>query len=295
MAVDPTRFNRLLDYRSRDALARMDDAARGALFDEIAARGPSEATWGAIVELFNLWPDGAGKSRQIDAANAALRGWDDEIRYLSSSNGALYSGPKLSALARLVRSIEVRRRDPGTAEIHAIVASPEASHLKRLAIYRTDIGDAAWRDLIAGVHLQNLEQLYLSDVGASDDTLRDFLRSANLPRLRRLTLTQMRVTPEVLDAVADAIAFPSLRELDLSYNYVRDDGVRILAGAPWLAQIEKLALADDQIRGPAIVELLRSPSCARLSSLDIAGNSIDPADRAAIAAQAQNRRIGVRM
>ena len=292
MSVDPTRYNRLLDYRTREALVRMSDAERIALFEEIVSRGPSRQAWAAVYELFDLWPDSAEKERQIDAACVALAAWDDRVREQPSEIATLYRGDRLSPLARLVRSIEMRRRDSGARELHAIATSPEAAQLKRLAIHRSEIGHA-WQDLIAAPYLTNLEHLHVSDTGASDDELRRFLTSANLPSLRALGFTSMRVTPQVLRAIAHAIAFPALDALDLSGNYVRDEGADILGHAPWLARIEKLAIARNQVSGAGVIALLASPHVLRLRALDASGNRIAAADASAINARAQQLGIAL--
>jgi hypothetical protein len=296
MSPDPALlFNRLLAYRSREQLARMDDGERARLFAQIAAQGPSKEAWDAIYELFALWPGGTARTANIDAAAHALAAWDDALRFKTSDARSLYERDGLSELAGLVKSIEVYRRDQyGASELRAIVTSPQASRLTRLAIRRSDIG-SAWNDLVTSPHLSNLEHLHVAKTDIQDEGLRSFFRSANLPRLCCLKLTEVGLNAAALDGVRHSIPFAQLRRLDLSANFLRDEGAAILAHAPWLANIEKLSLADNGITAAALLALLQSPHCERLQALDVTGNRVTGADKSALVSRAQRMGIDLRV
>src|SRR5262245_50741270 len=119
---------------------RSEDGAREQLLTDLVAAGPSTEAWTAIYNLFAAWPENDSKQRHLDRATELLEAWDDRLRFAYSSNGFLYDGARLSSLARLLRSVEIyRREDRGAAELSAIASSEYAAGLTSLTIVHSDV------------------------------------------------------------------------------------------------------------------------------------------------------------
>jgi hypothetical protein len=285
--VHQVPFNRLLDYRSLDQLSRMNDSDRAALLREILEQPPSEAAWQAVWELFASWPSGESRDTYLTVANQAMAAWPDRLRFVHSSNALLYEGRHLSMLTRLVRSIEVYRREQqGTAELLAIASSEYASDLTYLSIHRSEIDSRAWRSLAESPHLSNLRHLHVarSVLGVAD--VQRLFQSTTLRQLTCLKLVDVGVQPRLLEAIRQTMALRELCAIDLSANGIGDEGVTTLSRSAWLRQIQRLALRDDYIRADGARKLLSSPFSECIQEIDLTGNRLTDSERAELVALA---------
>ena len=285
-------FNRLLDYRPLDQLSQMTDSDRHALLTEIVGQPPSESAWQAIWELFASWPDGEAKSADLTWADDALASWPDRVRFVYSSNDLLYEGRNLSMLARLVRSIEVYRRDErASAELLAIASSEYVIGLTYLSIQGSEITSRAWQALVESPYLSNLRHLHVTKSSLGAEDVRRVFQSTRFRQLTCLKLIDAGIHPRHLEGVRDATTLGSLCALDLSSNGVGDEGVKILSAAGWLQQIQRLALRDNFIGADAARALLTSPSWERIEKIDLTGNRLSDAEKTSLAALAAKKKI----
>ena len=271
--MEEIHYNRLLDYRSLDQLSRMNDSDRASLLAEILRQSPSETSWLAIWELFATWPGGESKTRHLEVALQALAAWPDKLRFMSSSNRLLYDGDRLSVLARLVRSIEVHRREQyGSAELLAIASSEYSAELKYLSIDRSEIDSEAWEALIESPHLSNLRHLHVRKTLLGASIIQRLFRDARLPRLQCLNLIDAGIRPQHLESLRKSMPFAELCSADLSSNALGDDGGMMLPQMAWLPRIKRLSLRDNYIGARTIRALVSSPVCERMEQIDVSGN-----------------------
>jgi hypothetical protein len=284
-------FNRLLDYRPLEQLSRMDDRDRAELLAEILSKGPSKETWEAICELFALWPENAAKARYLDLAEQELSSWDDRLRFAQSDSGFLYDGERLSSLARLVKSIEIYRREQrGAAELYAIATSEYATRLTCLSIWRSEVSEA-WQALVESPYLANLQHLHISKTVVLDTDKRRLLQSSGFARLRCLKLIDVGLTHESLDCVRQSIPFPELCRIDFSQNILGNQGVVLLSQAPWLQGIERLGLRHNFVAAPAMQALLSSPFLRRMQAIDFSESPVTDPEKASLIELAQKSNI----
>lgn len=285
-------FNHLLAVRPLDALLRLDDAERTRLAAGLAARPPSQAAWQMLWELFGAWPDGAAKTASLADADRALAGWDDRLRTVPSSDRRLIDGGRLTEAAKLVRSVEIHRRDAqGSAELAALATSDASRNLAFLAIVRSEISGRAWQALTASAHLARLRHLHVGRTSLGRDDVVRLFASQALPGLRCVKLVDVGLTPQTLAAVPFPRGLPGLRKLDLSGNALSDDGTMVLARAAWLQGIERLTIQDNRIRAAALQALLDAPCCRGMAQIDASRNLVAETDKAALAASAVRNRI----
>lgn len=285
-------FNRLLDYLPLEQLSRMNDSDRARLLAEILRQPQSETAWQAILELFATWPNGASKAQHLDIALKALEAWPDKLRFIYSSNGLVYEGNRFSALARLVRSIEIHRREQqGSAELSAIASSEYSAELRWLSIDRSEIDSRAWQAFVQSRNFSNLRHLHVRKTVLGSANIQSLFQSAAFPRLQCLKLIDVGIRPQHLESLGRSLPFPESCALDLSSNALGDEGVTILSRAAWLAQIKRLSLRETYAGGAAIQALLSSRFCERMEELDAAGNRIAETEKQALLALARTRNI----
>jgi hypothetical protein len=284
------RFNRLLDYRSREQLERLTEGERAALAAEIAGGPPSREAWQALYELFALWPDDPARWDALDAAARQIATWEDRLRTVDSSSAPLFDAGRLTPLARLAAGIEIyRREDRGGGELTAVASSDFVRELRRLTIDRSDVVGRPWSTLAESRVLDNLRHLHVIGASVGFDGVPQLLRSRALPALECLKLIELGMTVASLDGVRRTIPFPHLRQLDLSRNVLRNEGAVLLANAPWLGGIERLSVQRNYIDAAGAHALVASPHVRSLEQLDLSGNDVADADRAALRQVAQSR------
>jgi hypothetical protein len=289
-------FNLLLDYRSLDQLSRMNDTDRADLLTEILRQPPSKTLWNAIWELFATWPSGEIKSRHLEFTLQALATWPDELRFMYSSNSLLYDGNRLSMLARMVRSIEVHRREEsGTAELLAIASSEYSAELKYLSIDRSEIDSQAWQALVQSSYLSNLRHLHIRKtmLGASD--IQRLLQSSRLLRLQCLKLIDVGLQPRRMGSMLNATPVPGLCAIDLSSNGLGDVGLTILSQAGWLMQIERFAVRHNYIGVTGMRTLFLSQFCERMQEIDAADNRLTDSEKNELLALAGRKNIKLKL
>jgi Leucine Rich repeat len=280
MSSSQFTFHHLLNYRSREQLQQMDDGARRALLMELLGRGQSEAVWVAVCELFAAWPEGQEKADALSAAEQALDSWDDRLRHVISSWGYLYEGGGLASLARLVRSVEISRREErGSGELYAIANSEHARNLKYLTIDRSELSGTSVRSLSDSPHLANLRHLKIRKTLLDDEDSEYLLQSRGLTGLRTLKLIEVGLKAAPLRAAAKSVPFTELREIDFSDNFIKSEGLSILSQAPWLASVEKLELRHNHIGDEGAAALAQSPHARALTLLDVSDNWLTEAGK----------------
>ena len=287
------RFNRLLEYRPLDRLEGMTDGDRADLLREVLRGGPSESAWRAMYELFALWPDNEAKIASLEAADRDLASWDDRLRAADTSSTALFDGPRLASLARIVRSISIYRRgDGGRSELLAVAASEGAARLTRLEIVRSEIGRSGWRTMVESPYLGSLEHLHVTNTVMAGDVFRRLLES-KMPSLRCLKLTEVGIDAEYVREAPPPSPVFELRAIDFSRNVLGDEGARRLSRTPWLHFVEQLTLRHNFIREAGMRALLSSPFVPRLKQIDFSDNEASESERAALRRLADDRGVHV--
>lgn len=287
-------FNRLLAYRPLDRLERMTDTDRADLLREVLREGPSENTWRSVVELFAMWPDGEAKLDALAWADRALASWDDRLRAADTASTALFDGPRLSSLARIVRSISIHRRaEGGRSELLAVIGSGEAGRLARLDIVRSEIGSDAWEAMADSPHLTGLQHLHVTNTVMGAEVLRRILASPRLPALRCLKLSDVAIEPQGLHTAVEASPAFELRAFGLSRNVLGDEGAGLLARASWLRSVERLILRHDFIRAPGMRALLSSAHLRPGSWVDLRDNAASESERTSLRRMAGDRGLQV--
>jgi len=267
-------FDDLLKYRKRDVLNSMGNQERFALLQELLQQPPEESVWGAICELFATWPDEREKEEALDYADAHLSHWNDTLRHVTSAWGSLYSNGEVSSLGKLMRSIDLYRREQyGYTELTRIANSSYLQNLKRLIILRSDI-DSACKNLARSPYLHNLTHLEiyrsewlqddftalvnssilesvtflkLSRMGLKNEDVAALAQSPFLKRLTHLNLRQNWIGAKGVEAIAQANNFQNLKQLNLSSNGIKDAGAYELAKSPYLQNLEELNLCETQL------------------------------------------------
>jgi hypothetical protein len=272
--------------------SRLDDDARVGRLGEILQGPPSEAVWRALWDLFAGWPDGESRARSLDAAERALAAWPDELRFVTTSNALLHEGQSLSALTRLVRAIEVHRREQhGTADLQAIASSPHIAGLTSLSIQRSEIDSRAWQALSESAYTPNLRHLHVSRTVLSAADLQHLFQSSRFPRLQCLKLIDVGLQPRRLEGVRGTRLFGQLSKLDLSSNGLGDDGVTVLSQEASFLRIEHLTLRSDYLRLPGVRALLAGARRERTQELDVRDNDLTGSEQAELAALAATRNV----
>ena len=289
---DQIQFARLLAFRPLEQLSRMNNSDRASLLDEILAKGPSEASWLALWELFATWPATAEKTRHLDMAEQALGSWPDRLRSISSSSSLLYEGQQLSELARLAKTIEIyRREDRAPSELQAIASSRYSVGLTSLEIVRSEISSRSWRALVQSPNLPNLRHLHVSCSVLGSASIQQLLQSLQFSRLQCLKLIDVGIQPPDLETFQQGIPFPEVCAIDLSANIIGDKGATLLSKALWLGQISRMTLQRSFIYAEGIQRLLSSPLWKKLETLDLTGNQVTDVEKSKLRAAADSRNL----
>jgi hypothetical protein len=274
----------------------MNDDERARLLREILQRPPSEATWLALWELFATWPDGRSRTRYLEVALEMLATWPDKLRFMYSSNSLLYDGQGLSVLARLVRSIEIyRREEQGSGELFAIASSEYSAELTHLSILHSETNARAWQALVESTHLSNLRHLHISKTVLHESEVASLLLNSRLLRLQCLKLIDVGLRRHGLETLQQPLPMRDLSAMDLSSNALGDDGMTALSQIPWLSQIERLTVRSNYIRAAGIRTLLSSPFCDRLQLLDATHSKVTETERNELVALAGTKNIDLKL
>lgn len=289
---NPFIFNRLLDYYPQERLSRMDGRERAALLQEILGKGPSEEGWQALVELFAGWTDGESRDKQLEVAERALESWPDRLRSVTSAKRYLYQGDGLSPLARLVRSIEIyRREEEGSAELWAIASSRYAERFRYLSIVRSEIASRTWQAFLGSPYLAELHHLHVGGTVLGSENVRRLFDSRQFRRLRCLKLIDVGMRPRDLERIQQSLPFPELCALDVSSNALGDEGVDVLSQSPWLRQIKHLTMQESFVAAKSIRGLLSSPFVEGVEEIDLSGNAVTVAERAELTSLAAQKNV----
>ena len=274
----------------------MNDNDRARLVTEALQGPPSEASWQALWELFADWPDGTSKTHHLEIALRGLANWPDKLRLRYSSDGRLYDGMQLSRLARLVRSVEIYRRDQiGSGELFAIASSEYSADLKYLTIVQSEISSRAWQATLESSQLRGLRHLHVRRTVLSDSDIQRLFQSSLLARLECLKLIDVGLRLDRLEKMRQPASFPALAAMDLSSNALGDDGVTLLSQHPWLSQIKRLALRDNYIGTKGLRALLSSQFCERMEQIDATGNRVPGPERNELMAMAARKNIELKL
>jgi Ran GTPase-activating protein (RanGAP) involved in mRNA processing and transport len=280
-------YGYLLDYREINFIDSMGNQERFELLEELLQQPPEAMVWHAICDLFAIWPEEREKEEALDYADAHLSDWDDALRQVYSSLNLLDSNHKISSLGKLIRSIELyRREENGDRELTYIAKSPYFQNLKRLSIVRSEIYGGGCKALAHSPYLQNLTHLkihhsewleddftalvnssilksltflQLSQMDLKDEDVAALAHSPYLKNLTHLNLSQNRIEARDPKAIAQAQNFHKLKYLNLNSNRIKDAGVRELSQSPYLENLETLKICDNRLSQEGKDLLKRAP------------------------------------
>ncbi len=286
-------FNRLLDYRSEEFLSSMHGPERADLLKEILDQEPSKEVWQALIELFSSWPEDGLMEENLHLAEEKLAGWDDRLRMMWSHSGILYEGERLSSLARLVRFIQIyRREERGSDELLAIATSEYARQLAFLSIVHSEISSGAMQAMINSPYLADLRHLEINGTVMAAEDIGRLFQSSRFMRLQTLRLINVGLNETILaDLYNNAIVFHELLELDLSHNPLGDNSASLLSQAQWLEPVERLKLRHDYLTLQGISKILSSPYLLRMNFLDVSENNLSSMEKPALLRLGQERHI----
>jgi uncharacterized protein (TIGR02996 family) len=156
---------------------------------------------------------------------------------LSQLTGLCLAGNDLTAegIAELAESLpaELALLDLGSNRlgargVRALVHSPAAAGLVRLALHYAQLGDGGVAALAGCSALANLTFLDLDDNGIGDEGLRALAESPHLGKLTALCLAGNAITHAGLAAFAESPLFARLELLDVAGNPVQEQELRSL-------------------------------------------------------------------
>jgi Ran GTPase-activating protein (RanGAP) involved in mRNA processing and transport len=268
-------YRYLLDYRERNFLDSMGNQERFELLEELLQQPPEATVWGAICDLFAIWPEEREKEEALDYADAHLSDWDDALRQVSSSWNLLYSNGKISSLGKLIRSIELyRREENGDRELTCIADSPYFQNLKRLRIIRSEIYCGGCKALAHSPYLQNLTHLEIHRSEWLQDDFTALVNSSILESVTFLKLSQMDLKDEDVAALAHSPYLKNLTHLDLSLNRIEARDPKAIAQAPNFQKLKYLNLSSNRINDAGVRELRQLSYLENLEELNICDNRL---------------------
>jgi hypothetical protein len=185
-------YQYLLDYRERNFLDSMGNQERFELLEELLQQPPEATVWGAICDLFAIWPEEREKEEALDYADAHLSDWNDTLRHVTSAWRSLYSNGKVSSLGKLIRSIDLYRREQyGDTELIRIANSSYLQNLKSLSIISSEIYCGGCKNLARSPYLHSLTHLEIHRSEWLQDDFTALVNSSILESLTFLKLSRM--------------------------------------------------------------------------------------------------------
>lgn len=201
-----------------------------------------------------------------------------------------------------LRRLEIRKCRLGPEALAAILATPAARRLDRLALGNNVIG-AAGAQLLADTELPALRSL---EVGYTRMALDEVARLVNSPQRKHLrvlqlstdklgnllgrtlaagkalaALTSLRIINVKLgnSGIADLVAAPpfKLRRLTLFEAGAGEVACAAIAASPAMRELAELRFRYDAITGKALASLARSPNLRELRALQISQCRLDDA------------------
>jgi uncharacterized protein (TIGR02996 family) len=193
---------------------------------------------------------------------------------------ALFESPYWGSLDEL----ELHCPELGEAEMRALLASPRAGQLQRLAL---GLDPEVVGVLAEVLTLTRLRSLHLFGGTLSAEVLQRLAESPNLAgvmgRLEALALPGAVLGTLGAEVLAAVGAAPKLRRLDLSSNSIGPDGMRALAASPLLAGVSWLNLSRNVAGALGVEALAGSPHVGALRTLLLHFNGIPDAGARALA------------
>lgn len=282
----PVEYHFLLSWRQRNELLAMSDQGRMQLLQEILQAGADENNWKAIIELFASWPGTPAKEIAFEYGNQQMESWPDHLRVVNAAWRHLYHGSQLSAVAKIVRTIEILQREQhGNAEMQIITRSPFIKDLRRLVVRKSSLYADGMRSLVTTPYLASLsflalELLTLTDeefdifctasmfhsltwlrlrnIGLNTKLVTRLIQSPVLKKVNRLELPGNHLDDNSMAMLVASEKCVNLKSLNLSGNFIRDEGARILAETKNLYNLEELDVSNNNLSSPAIAAMRQS-------------------------------------
>ncbi len=272
--MDPFPFRYLRDFRSIEALTRLDERARLEIRNEIAA-APSERAWSALMELLCEWPGIDNADKILRETDESLADWDPQLRRAPADWRRLNRDGELAPIASLLRVCTLRRHETGTGIIlRRLADSPYAERLERLEIHECSMETTGVRAIVDAEHLPALNALEFAHTVLSAEDVAALFLSTALPALRHLRMHNASLGDDAIEAIPDETAL-KLDSLDLSRNVLRGEGVAAISAAPWAQSLRALSLRRNLLEPGACETLAGSPNLRALEWLDLSANRID--------------------
>lgn len=236
------------------------------------------------------WRDLQERRDAIDAAEVALRTWDDSTRLYGIDSDCFVTSTAVLPWAKLVRGVHVYRRSDnlGPARMALIAASPLMAELNQIIVTRSE-GDIL-EPFTQPTEVRRIVVLDITDGYVAPDTWRALATAPQLAALERLRLADMSVTPDALAAWLDGMPGRSLNHLELEAIAGPVLQESVLPRPRILRQLASLAARDCYLDDHAAALLAGATDLAHLHTLDLRGNAgITQAGRAMIQGAPQFR------
>ncbi len=262
------------------------------LFGELRSvlqRPPSEASWVALGENIERWPEDDLVGHVLTYAEDHLRGWPDALRIAPTRwHGR---GARMS----LCRRVKIRVHDDGYT-LREQLQTWDLSAITELDLSGSPLGDWAVFQLIKTPGLNALRwlDLDLMDIGAAG--LSELSRWPTTAQLHHLSLFQgmvdSRIPPAAYTAFVTSPNLLNLRHLSLcGHDALEDTAACALFSSPHLTHLTSLVMSFTNITHVAVEALVESPLLPRLTHLDLSECYFS--DEAAIALASSPRVAGL--
>ncbi|GAB3244670.1 hypothetical protein [Chitinimonas naiadis] len=237
-----THSRHLAGFTTLDALRVWSPSVRAELVDQLMNAPPSEAAWGAFLELLFHWPAEESIEPIVKRAAASLRGWDWRIRQLEHIDPVLSrdGGIAMTLVGQLaMRDVE----DLHGLKILALCAHPGIDGLQGLRLHKIEtfpehVGAITRCDALSGLVSLELSKVHLS--GGIDTVF----GASQLTRLTTLRLSSADLVRADLEALVRAPASSVVEQLNLSGNLFNADDLGILLAADTYPRLKVLDVSD---------------------------------------------------
>lgn len=237
-----THTRHLIGFAAPEELSTWSPTVRATLLDRLMSTPPSEAAWGAFLELLFHWPAEEPIEPVVTRAEASLRSWDWRIRQLGHADPVLgrEGGIAMTVVGRLtMRDIE----DLHGFEVRALCGHPHLHGLRGLQLHKVEtfpehVGTIARCHALSGLESLELSKVHLS--GGIDEAF----GGSRLTGLNALGLSSADLVRADLEALVRTPASSVIERLNLSGNLFNARDLGVLLAADSYPRLKVLDVSD---------------------------------------------------
>jgi hypothetical protein len=265
----------LIQFAAPEALRSWSPAVRAELAGRLVNEPPSEAAWGAFLELLFHWPVAESIVPVVTGAATALRTWDWRIRHAGHRDAVLSrdGGIAMTLVGRLeLRAVE----DLHGLAIGALCSHPYLDGVRGLQLYKVETFPQHVGALVGCPALSGLESLQLFHVGLSGGIDKAFGIST-LEGLKSLGLGSADLVRGDLEALAQTPPSSVIERLDLSGNFLNSADIGVLLNADSFPRLQVLDLSNTWLTNDDFDKVVAARRLPALEKIILSGTA--PAKR----------------